>query len=584
MEFRTIEPTTTLLYNSGPDFVGLEVVDRRARLLVGKGSNVVELVADADVSDGQWHNVSISYGPSAVELTIDAITQRASFANGSSQIIELGEEYLVGGIIGYRRRRALGRKLKAVDHSFQGCVRNLAVDRQPVGFPHFKITQGVRVGCVWRYPCLGRSPCVPSGRCQQFGVDSFNCLCEQAFCVRADYAEPYKIFTRSDMLSELELVAVTPLQVLEGHAHFLTTAHVEVMLDYGKFEIPEGGVVFSVSQPPKHGRISIVNGPPTTDAAPADSPTGGTTNATLQAQQQQQRFFSLVDLSTDKVKYVHGGDEHFSDHMAIDMQLMDARSAAALPDYLDRKHRFVLHVNVTPVNDAPVLSIVANRMLRLTQGIPKAIGADLLMVSDPDSDPEALMYSVLVPADSVAQHGRIEVAGKAVVQFSQADVNAGLVTYLMETQTYEPITFELAVSVSDGIETSPVVYLPVSVVPLQLRMINNTGLVLVHKASAIITPWNLSFSSNSEEDNVDIRWVHSEVDDGIVRYNNYVLLRVSDSQSCKHHCSEACKNFAPLTTLGSMLSRSPVILFSSATFAICITSIFPFTMTLRYSI
>lgn len=54
------------------------------------------------------------------------------------------------------------------------------------------------------------------------------------------------------------------------------------------------------------------------------------------------------------------------------------------------------------------------------------------------------------------------------------------------------------------------VFLPVSVVPLQLRMINNTGLILVHKKSALITPWNLSFSSNSEEDNVDVKYVNKK--------------------------------------------------------------------------
>lgn len=68
------------------------------------------------------------------------------------------------------------------------------------------------------------------------------------------------------------------------------------------------------------------------------------------------------------------------------------------------------------------------------------------------------------------------------------------------------MSFELIVQVSDGMETSAAVYLPVSVMPLQLRMINNTGLILVHKSSALITPWNLSFISNSEDDNVDIRY------------------------------------------------------------------------------
>lgn len=500
LEFRTIEPLTTLLYNSGPDFVGLEIVDQRVRLLVGKGSNVVELIAtETDVSDGRWHNATITYGPVAVELHVDAVPQRAEFANGSSQIIELGEEYLVGGINGYRkqRRRALERKLKAVDSSFRGCIRNLAVDRQPVGFPHFKITQGVAVGCVWQYPCLGggaRGPCIASGQCEQFGVDAFNCRCEQAFCVRADYVEPYTVFTRGN---RTRLVTVRPLQVLEAQAQFLTPQHIDVQLDYGQFDVGAESVVFSVAQPPKHGRISIGAVDPTgVPGIPGNSSNLNTGD--------QQRFFSLIDLNTDKVRYVHGGDEHFADHMAIDMQLMTA-GAVELPDHVDRKHRFVLHVNVTPVNDPPVLSIPPNRILRLTQGIPKVLGGDLLQVNDPDSGADRLMYSVLAPVDSPAQHGSIEVGGKAVAQFSQADVEAGSVTYVIEAQSYEAAAFELALQVSDGIETSPVVYLAVSVMPLQLRMINNTGLVLVHKSSAIITPWNLSFSSNSEEDNVDVK-------------------------------------------------------------------------------
>lgn len=68
MEIRTIETLATILYNSGPDFVGLEIVDGKLRLLVGKGSNAVELVPDRHISDGKWHNITISYGPINVEV------------------------------------------------------------------------------------------------------------------------------------------------------------------------------------------------------------------------------------------------------------------------------------------------------------------------------------------------------------------------------------------------------------------------------------------------------------------------------------------------------------------------------------
>lgn len=60
----------TILYNSGADFVGLEIVDAKLRLLVRKGSNVVELVPERNISDGKWHNVTISYSPINVEVLV----------------------------------------------------------------------------------------------------------------------------------------------------------------------------------------------------------------------------------------------------------------------------------------------------------------------------------------------------------------------------------------------------------------------------------------------------------------------------------------------------------------------------------
>lgn len=233
---------------------------------------------------------------------------------------------------------------------------------------------------------------------------------------------PYKIFTRSSLPVEMEVVAVFPLEVLEGKSEFLSINQISVLLNYAKYNIPDGGVVFSIVQPPKYGRIT---------KAPFDSSQENLSNSSLT--NNNNKYFSLVDLSTDKIKYTHLGGEHFTDHITIDMQFMPARSPE-LPDYIERKHRFVLHANVTPVNDAPILQIPANRILRLTQGISKKLGSDLFQAEDPDSDPASLMYSVLAGADSEARHGQIEVAGKAVSTFSQADVNAGQVTYLINTQ------------------------------------------------------------------------------------------------------------------------------------------------------
>lgn len=46
----------------------------------------------------------------------------------------------------------------------------------------------------------------------------------------------------------------------------------------------------------------------------------------------------------------------------------------------------------------------------------------------------------------------------------------------------------------------------VNVVPLELRMINNTGLNLVHQNSAILTHFNLSFTANAENHNLMVKY------------------------------------------------------------------------------
>lgn len=443
-----------------------------------------------------------------MQLIIDEHVHTASFASRSGKYLEISEEYFVGGISVHKKRRAAQKGLRTVDRSFNGCIQNLMIDKVHVGFPHMKVTRGVEVDCVWQYPCLEKSPCILSSTCQQYEHNEFICYCDQAYCIKADFADHYKIFTRSDMPREVELLSVNPLQLLEGDSIFLSTNHIEVLIDYAKFSVMEAGVVFHIVSPPKHGRIVIMS---------AD---GGSGNSSTS------KVFSLIELSTDKVKYIHNGDEQTNDHMTIDLQLIST-NRDSLPEVLEGKHRFALHANITGVNDAPSLRINANKILRLTQGIPKSIGPELLTAEDPDSAPSALVYSIESSTDvnSPTSHGVIEVFGKRVNTFTQEDINQGGVTYMVNTQSSDDVAFDLTLQVSDGMETSEKVYLPVSVLPLQLRMINNTGLVLVHKSFALITPWNLSFVSNSDDDNIDVRYNITKQP----QFGNIQRLRVVDS-------------------------------------------------------
>lgn len=406
--------------------MALEIIDSRLRLLVGKGSNAVELVPDRNVSDGQWHSVIIDYNPSEVKISIDDVLNSASFANGSSNYLELGSEFYIGGLDSdMQRRRATNKGFHAKDASFKGCLRNIYMNSDLIGFPKMKITYGTAVGCVWKYPCIEYSPCVLSARCHQQGIDDFICVCDQNFCIRSDYHEPYKLFTTFTPPEYIPLLEVTPMEVAEGGYTFLSSDNVKVVFEFARLKLHESNILFNITHQPKHGKLSIL---------------GNGENHT----ETHSRIFSLVDLQTDKVKYSHDGSEHFSDHMGLEMQF-------GMKDNLGivlEKRRFILHVNITPVNDPPILALSSNKILRLIQGIPKTIGNELIAAQDPDSSNSSLIFTILMKPDSEAEKGILEMNGKITESFSQEDVNNKFVTYLVNNQNTQDTYFDISLQVS----------------------------------------------------------------------------------------------------------------------------------------
>lgn len=64
---------------------------------------------------------------------------------------------------------------------------------------------------------------------------------------------------------------------------------------------------------------------------------------------------------------------------------------------------------------------------------------------------------------------------------------------------------------SDGIETSATAFLRVSAFPLQLRLVNNTGVVLTHRAAVPILPANLTFLTNADDPDLEILYEVSDL-------------------------------------------------------------------------
>lgn len=67
------------------------------------------------------------------------------------------------------------------------------------------------------------------------------------------------------------------------------------------------------------------------------------------------------------MKYVHDGTETRSDFAIFELELRVDESRFALPIYLQGRHRFALHFNITPVNDPPVLIVNKEKIFQMAQ-------------------------------------------------------------------------------------------------------------------------------------------------------------------------------------------------------------------------
>lgn len=103
------------------------------------------------------------------------------------------------------------------------------------------------------------------------------------------------------------------------------------------------------------------------------------------------------------------------------------------------------------------------------------------------------MYNIIKSDIGHFEHRNKE--GTKISTFTQKEIEEKKIMFVHHSNSPNNDSF-ISLQVSDGIETSPVTKIRVSVSPQYWRLENNTGLIVLHQTSAIITPFNLSFTSN----------------------------------------------------------------------------------------
>lgn len=344
-EIRTISKDGLLFYNSGhklkSDFLLLELNGNYVRAIVKMGEKMSKVAnKNFKISDGNWHRVSFKLSSTVIDLSVDG--RKTSEKNTHGHLFQFSDSSYLGGLEISKRFRATQKGCtKSCDTSFKGCIRDLSVADSKMGFPQALVTEGLLSGCLWQYPCL-QNPCRDNGLCVQQGLDSFKCKCQEELCVNVNYTEGYKVFSKSSLATDLEILSVEPLDVFEGKSDIITTKNLHVILDYQKYGIKEAGITFYIIEAPAHGSIAL-------DIWP-----------------HERNLFSLNDIARDKVHYVHDGSEMVHDNIVLEVEF-STDDAFILPEYLQGKFRFSLGVNVIPVNDPPILEISNTTVFRTVQ-------------------------------------------------------------------------------------------------------------------------------------------------------------------------------------------------------------------------
>ncbi|CAK9831143.1 Chondroitin sulfate proteoglycan 4 [Anthophora retusa] len=483
-ELKTGAETGLLLYNTGQssyaDYLGIELFEGKIRLLMNKGNGPTELIHGTPVADGKWHRVLVDFNPSGIGIAVDRQEKTMTLPSGGNRYLDLADTLYIGGTELNKRARALTKGLKSGDVSYKGCLRNMLMDNKELGLPDVKISQGIVVGCVWGFPCIEADPCVSGAACSQLGVNSFNCDCDQPVCTKPNYIQDYKVYSKVNLPVNLEILSLSPLLVSEGEHVPVTSDNIAMVLDIAKYGVEEDGVIFTLVTPPTYGNLAL------------DLLTTRTEHS-----------FTLQDINRDKIRYMHDGSETTEDSMILEVTLVPG-AGYTLPGYLQGRLRFPLHVNVTPVNDPPLLEISTAKVLRLAQGTRKILTKELIWAIDADTPSDMLVYTVLRTDSDAGYVERVTYPSRPIDTFTQAELMQGLIAYVHRGNAKPNAKLDL--QVSDGIENSQPASLRVAAHPLEMKLMHNTGLVVVHRSYSYLTPANLSFTTNSDDSTIDIRY------------------------------------------------------------------------------
>ncbi|XP_062369704.1 chondroitin sulfate proteoglycan 4-like [Cinclus cinclus] len=448
-----------LLYHPGQagDFIAMEMEDGLIKAYIGKRKSRTHLSSNKSVNDSHWHYIKLKFTAEYLQLTLDEETVKKSLPP-LSKLPLLKGSFFVGGVDDSVRSEVI--KLISLSGkyarggSFKGCLRNLKANSEKKSLKNVLVTKDISAGCEMK--------------------SSFKTNLSLETAVKNPSVKAAPVFAISqessispDKEGKRHLLVLSNLIVLEGEQASLESKHIKVNLDFQKLGINQSQIIFDIKEPPSHGHLKL-NVEPLREIS----------------------TFTLQDVWQRRIFYVHDGSEDTCDYFNFSISTSSEKIVSL---YLQGNEQQMFSITVTPVNDAPEIILPEGNLLLLLEKSKKRLTHDLIKVLDKDTDSVGLRLSVL--GNLNADAGFLENSrhpGKAITTFSNEDLSKGTVFFVHTGVKNSRIVLRA----SDGEKVSNTVVLRVMAVPLDYRVVNNSGIKLLQGVTALIRPKHLAVETN----------------------------------------------------------------------------------------
>ncbi|KAM6328244.1 chondroitin sulfate proteoglycan 4-like [Alca torda] len=464
-----------LLYHPGQagDFIAMEMEDGLIKAYVGKHKSRIQLSSRRYVNDSHWHYIELKFTAEYLQLTLDEETVKKSLPPYSKLPLLKGSLF-VGGVDDSTRSEVIKLELTSVSGkyarggSFKGCLRDLKANSEKKSLKNVLVTKDISAGCE-------TESAFNTNLSLEMAVNNPTVKVPPTFAISPESSVSLGKKDKSHLLVLSDLI------VLEGGQASLESKHIKVNLDFQKSGIHQSQIHFEIKEPPSHGELKL----------------------NVEPEQEVNRF-SMEDVWQGKILYVHDGSEDTYDSFNFSIS---TSSEKTVPPCLQGNEQHVFSITVTPVNDAPEITLPEGNLLLLLENSKKHLTSDLIKVLDKDTDPVYLSLSVL--GNMNADAGFLENSkhpGKAITTFSNEDLREGTVFFVHTGVKNSRIVLRA----SDGEKVSNTVVLRVMAVPLDYRVVNCSGIQLLQGDTALITPRHLAVETNANLQELEIRYEITE--------------------------------------------------------------------------